>query len=176
MVDASKPLRGHAHVEGEQDVSLEAADTLNHQGCDVSVATVLAQQGSGMEEAGHHVIGDRDRAQRGVHRPALERCAGRGLGQQFSGAGEAGRVDVIAEDPPQRLHAARLASGDRRFGCGGAPHLRNVSGHLTGSEVVEERVHHLRGGEAERRRPSGEVGVPVVGEPEGEHRFVGFVG
>ena len=27
-----------AHVEGEQDVSLEVADTLNHQGCDVSVA------------------------------------------------------------------------------------------------------------------------------------------
>ena len=175
-MDASELLRGHAHVEGEEDVSLEAADTLDHQGCDVPVATVLAQQGSGMEEAGHHVIGNRDRAQRGVHRPALERCADRGLGQQFSGAGEAGSVDVIAEDPPQRLHAAHLASGDRRFGCGGAPHLRNVSGHLTGSEVVEERVHHLRGGEAQGRRPTGEVRVPVVGEPEGEHRLVGFVG
>ena len=61
-----------------------------------------------MEDAGHYVIGDRDRAQRGVHRPAVERCAGRGFGQQFSGVGEAERVDVIAEDPPQRLHAARL--------------------------------------------------------------------
>ena len=48
VVDASELLRGHAHVEGEQDVSLEAADTLNHQRCDVSVAPVLAQQGRGM--------------------------------------------------------------------------------------------------------------------------------
>ena len=86
VVDASELLRRHAHVEGEQDVSLEAADTLDHQGCDVSVATVLAQQGSGMEEAGHHVVGDRDRAQRGVHRPALERCAGRGLESTVSAA------------------------------------------------------------------------------------------
>ena len=62
VVDPSELLRGHAHVEGEQDVSLEAADTLNHQGGDVSVATVLAQQGGGMEEAGHHVVGDRDGA------------------------------------------------------------------------------------------------------------------
>ena len=96
-----------------------------------------------MEEAGHHVVGDRDRAQRGVHGPALERCAGRSPEQQFSGACEGGRVDVIAEDPPQRLHTARLTSGDRRFGRGGAPDLRDVPSHLAGSEVVEERVHHL---------------------------------
>ena len=30
VVDASELLWGHAHVEGEQDVSFEAADTLNH--------------------------------------------------------------------------------------------------------------------------------------------------
>jgi len=41
VVDASEILRGHAHVEGEEDVSLEAADTLDHQGSDVAVATVL---------------------------------------------------------------------------------------------------------------------------------------
>ena len=160
----------------KSDVRLEAADTLDHQGRDVPVAAVLAQQGGGMEEAGHDVVGDRDRAQRGVHGPALERGAGRRLDQQFGGAGEGGSVDAIAEDPPQRLHAARLTSGDRRFGRGGAPHLRDVASHLAGSEVVEERVHHLRRDEAQRRRPSGEVGVPVVGEPQGEHRLVGFVG
>src|SRR3990170_388261 len=32
VVDASELLRGHAHVDGEQDVSLEAADALDHQG------------------------------------------------------------------------------------------------------------------------------------------------
>ena len=56
-------------------------------------------------------------------------------------------VDAIAEDSPQRLHAARLTSGDRRFRRGGAPHLRNVASHLAGSEVVEQRVHHLGRGE-----------------------------
>ena len=129
-----------------------------------------------MEEPSHHVVGDRNRAQRGVHGSALERGAGRRLDQQFGGAGEGGRVDAIAEDPPQRLHAAHLTSGDRRFGRGGAPHLRDVASHLAGSEVVEERVHYLRRDEAQGRRPSGEVGVPVVGEPQGEHRLVGFIG
>jgi hypothetical protein len=44
MVDAAELLCGHARVEGEEDVSLEAANTLDHQGGDVPVATVLAQQ------------------------------------------------------------------------------------------------------------------------------------
>ena len=45
-----------------------------------------------------------------------------------------------------------------------------------GGEVVEERVDHLGGnGAAERGGPAGEVGVPVVGEPQGEHRLVGLV-
>ena len=87
-------------------MSLKAADTLDHQGRDVPVAPVLAQQGACMKEAGHDVVGDRDRAQRGVHGPALERGAGRRLNQQFGGAGEGGSVDAIAEDSPQRLHAA----------------------------------------------------------------------
>ena len=73
--------RRHAHVECQEDMSLKAADTLDHQGRDVPVATVLAQQGGCMKEAGHHVVGDRDRAQRGVHGPALERGAGRRLNQ-----------------------------------------------------------------------------------------------
>ena len=129
-----------------------------------------------MEETSHNVVWDRDRAQRGVHGPTLVRCAGRRLEQQFSHACEGGRVDVIAEDPPQRVRTAHLTSGDRRLGCGGAPHLRDVAGDLAGSEVVEERVHHLGRHEAQGRRPSGEVGVPIVGEPEGEHCLVRFVG
>jgi len=60
--------------------------------------------------------GTGDRAKRGVHGSALERGAGRRLYQQFGGAGEGGRIDPIAEDPPQRLHAANLTSGDRQFG------------------------------------------------------------
>ena len=90
VVDPSEVLRGHAHVEGEEDVSFETPDTLDHQGGDVPVATVLAQQGSGMEETGHHVFGDRDRPQRGIHGPTLVRCAGRGLEQQFGGAAKTG--------------------------------------------------------------------------------------
>src|SRR6185437_12695843 len=35
VVDASELRRWHAHAEGEQDVSLKAADTLGHQGRDV---------------------------------------------------------------------------------------------------------------------------------------------
>ena len=100
VVDASEVLRRHVHVEGEEHMRLEAADTLDHQGRDVSVATVLAQQGSCVKETSHDVVGDRDRAQRGVHRPALERCAGRSLEQQVSRACERVRVDVIAQDPP----------------------------------------------------------------------------
>ena len=44
VVDASELLRGHAHLEGEKDVSFEAANTLDHQDRDVPLATVLAQQ------------------------------------------------------------------------------------------------------------------------------------
>ena len=57
-------------------MGLKAADTLDHQSRDVSVATVLAQQGGCMEEASHHLVGDRDHAQCGVHGSALERGAG----------------------------------------------------------------------------------------------------
>ena len=87
------------------------------------------------------------------------------------------RAIPVPDDVVARLfHAARLASGDRRFRRGGAPHLRNVACHLARSEVVEQRVHHLRRGEPQGRRPSGEVGIPVVAEPQGEHRLVGFIG
>ena len=40
-------------------MSLEAADAFDHQGRDVPVATVLAQQGSCMKETSHRVLGDR---------------------------------------------------------------------------------------------------------------------
>jgi hypothetical protein len=175
-VDPSELLGGQTHVEGEEDVSLQAADTLDHQRGDVPVPTMLTQQRSCMEQASHHVIRDRDRPQRGIHGPALQRCSGRRPEQQFGSPGEDGRVDVIAQDPPQRPDTTQLPSGDRRFGRGRVPHLRDVTGDLAGSEVVEERVHDLRRDEPEGRRPSGEVGVPVVGEPQSEHRLVGFVG
>ena len=72
----------HVHAGGEQDVSLKAAGTLGHQGRDVPVATVLAQQGACTKQAGHHAVGDRDRAQRGVHGPSLVRGAFRSLGRR----------------------------------------------------------------------------------------------
>jgi len=65
VVDAPEFLRRHVHVESEQDVRLEPADTLDHQGRDVPIATVLPQQGGRMKQAGYHVAGDQDRAQRG---------------------------------------------------------------------------------------------------------------
>ena len=46
-----------------------------------AVATVLAQQGAGMQETGHNVVGDQERAQCGVHGSTLVRCAGRRLEQ-----------------------------------------------------------------------------------------------
>ena len=50
-----------------------------------------------MEEASHHVVGDRNRAQRGVHGSALERGAGRRPDQQLGGASESGSVDAIVD-------------------------------------------------------------------------------
>ena len=58
---ATELLCGHARVEREQDVSLESGDALDSEGGDVPVAPVLAQQRSGMEHAGHHLVGDRER-------------------------------------------------------------------------------------------------------------------
>ena len=43
-----------------------------------------------MEEASHDVVGDRNRAQRGVHGSTLDRGAGCSLDQQFGGAGPFG--------------------------------------------------------------------------------------
>jgi len=40
-------------IRGEEDVRLDAADALGHQGRDVPVATVLAQQGGCVKHAGH---------------------------------------------------------------------------------------------------------------------------
>ena len=62
--DASGLLRRPARAEGGQDVRRTAAGTLGHHGRDVPVATVPAQQGAGMKQAGHHAAGDRDRAAR----------------------------------------------------------------------------------------------------------------
>ena len=59
------------------------------------------------EEPGHNFAGDGDGAERRVHGPTLVRCAGRRHEQQFGSACEGGSVDVIAEDPSQRLHTAR---------------------------------------------------------------------
>ena len=177
MVDPAERRSRHPHVEGEQDVGLEAADALGHQGGDVPVAAVLAQQRGGVEEAGHRLLGQGERPQRGVHGAALERGAGRCPGEQLDGSREVRRVDEVAEDPAQRVDAALLAGGDRRLRRGRAPDLRDVAGHLTRGEVVEERVDDLGGHRAaERGGPAGEVGVPVVGEPQGEHRLVGLVG
>src|SRR5579875_1528519 len=129
-----------------------------------------------MKEAGHRIVGERDRAQRGVHRTAFERGAGRGFGEQLDCAGERRRRHETTEDLPQSRGAARQPGGERGFGRCRAPHLRDVARHLTGCEVVEQRVHHLRGNKTQRSGAAGEVGVPVVGEAQRVHRLVGFIG
>ena len=143
MVDAPELLRRHAHVEGEQDVGLEPADALDHQGRDVPVAAVLAEQGSRVEQPRHGLVGHRQGPERGVHRPAVGRGTDGCPRQQFSGAGEGRRVDAITEDAAQRVDAALLPSGEGGLGGGRVPDLRDVAGHLAGREVVEECVHDL---------------------------------
>ncbi len=100
VVDASELLCRHVHVEGEEHMRLEAADTLDHEGRDVPVASVLSQQRRCMEQPSHDIVWDRDRAQRGIHRPPLDRSADRRFDQQFGGPSKGGCVDTIAEDPP----------------------------------------------------------------------------
>src|SRR5215471_19461741 len=98
------------------------------------------------------------------------------LVEQLGGAGEPGSPGEVAEDPPQRRHAALLTRGVRRLGCGRVPDLGDVAGHLTVGEVVEGRVDHLGRSPAERGRASREVAVPVVAEAERRHRVVGLRG
>ena len=176
VVDPAEPLGGHAHLEGDEDVGLEAADALGHQGRDVPVTTVLTQQRGRVEELCHRFLGDGERPQRGVHRSSLEGCARRGLRQQLHRSGEPRCVDEAAEDPTQGRRAALLAGEDCRLRRGRVPDLRDVAGDLARREVVEERVDDVgRDGGTEGRGSAGEVGVPVVREPQSEHRLVGLV-
>ena len=68
-----------------------------------------------MEQTSHHVIGDRDRTSAAyIGRPSNGALVA--AVSNRSAARETARVDVIAEDPPQRLHkpawrAAIAASG-----------------------------------------------------------------
>ena len=112
-------LAGMPMSRANRTWDFKAADALGHQRGDVAVATVLAQQRGGMEKAGHHVVGDRERAQRGVHRPALERCAGRRLDQQVRGAGEGGRYR--RDRRGSAATPSRSPPDERRspIGCGG---------------------------------------------------------
>ena len=164
------------HVEGAEHVGLGPADPLGDQRSDVAVPAVLAEHVGRVPEPGHGLLGHRERAEPGVHDPSLGRGAGRGLGEELGGAREPGSLDEVAEDPPQRRHAALLTRGVRRLGCGRVPDLGDVAGHLTVGEVVEGRVDHLGRDPAERRRASREVAVPVVAEAERRHRVVGLRG
>jgi hypothetical protein len=49
--------------------------------------------------------------------------------------------------------------------------VRDVAGGLAGCEVVEDRVHDLGRRPAQRCRPSGEVGVPVVTQAKRHQRL-----
>ena len=124
---------------------LEATDALSHESGDVPVTAVLAQQRGCVKEAGHRLLREGERPQRGVQGPALEGGAGRRLGEQLDGPREVVRVDAAAQDPAQCVDAALLAGGDRCLRCGRAPDFRYVAGHLTRGEVVEERVDDSRG-------------------------------
>ncbi len=102
---------------------------------------VLAQQRSCMKERVTTSSGSGSRAARrtsvGPRRALVAPY------QQLSGAAKAGES---TRSPRIRRSASRSPSDEQRSPLqrGGAPHLRNVARHLAASEVVEERVHHLR--------------------------------
>jgi len=95
------------------------------------------------------------------------------------------RVLPLPEEPVARLfHAASLLRehrGDGHIcalmaeGIGGLEAHVLLALDLGIPAPAFGRIHHLRRYEAQGRRPSGEVGVPVVREPQGEHGRVGFV-
>ena len=136
--------RGNAVGERLQHVGLGPADALGHQGGDVAVAAVLAEQVGRVPEPGDR-FGRAPGSVRsgGVQGPPLRRCAGRGLGDEVGGPGDAGGVGEVAEDPPQRGDAALFAGRDGRLGGDHVPDARDVAGDLAVGEVVEERVDHL---------------------------------
>src|SRR5260221_388730 len=61
----SELLRGDALAESVKHMGLRPADALGDQGCDVAVPAVLAEQGGRVPEAGHGLLGDGERSERG---------------------------------------------------------------------------------------------------------------
>jgi hypothetical protein len=94
-------------------VGLRPADALGDQSGDMTVPAVLAEQGGRMPEAGHGLLRDGERPERGVQDPSLRRGAGRRLGGELGGTRQSGGVGEVVEDPLQRRDAAPLASGER---------------------------------------------------------------
>ena len=121
VVDPAERLRRvEAQVEGAEHVGLGPADLLGDQGDDVTVAAMLAEHVGGVPQPVDGLVGHRERAEAGVHDPAADRRAGRGPGE-VGGARRARGVDEVAEDPPQRCHAAPLARGVRGLRRGRVP-------------------------------------------------------
>jgi hypothetical protein len=177
VVDAAEGLgRVDARVERQEHVALGPVDPLGHQGDDVTVAPVLAQHGGGVPQPGDRVVGDRQRAEGGVHDAALDGRGHRSLGEQVCGALEPGRADQVAQDAHERGDAALLPGGVGSLGRRGLPDLGDVPCHLARCEVVERGVDDLGRHPAERRGTAGEVAVPVPVEAERRHRVVGLVG
>ena len=115
--------------------------------------------------------------QRGVHRPALDGGAGRCPGEQLDGPREVRRVDEVAEIRRSALtqpscRAAIAASGVVVLHTFGMWRATSLGAKLSKSAWTTLGGHRA----AERGSPAGEVGVPEVGEPEGEHRLVGVIG
>ncbi len=93
---------------------------------------------------GPHLVGHGGRAQGGVHRPTLERCAGRSREQQVGGASERGESIT---SPRIRRNAVTQPSWRAAIAASGVVVLQTFGmwrATSPGSEVVEERVHHLR--------------------------------
>ena len=121
---SARTPRLHVHAEREQHVALGPADAVGHEGGDVAVATVFAQQVAPVPEPIERFVGHRQRPDRGVERPSLGRRARPRLHHQVGGSSDVRRVGPLAEDPPQgghrtRARAAFAASGVTVFQTSG---------------------------------------------------------
>ena len=173
-------LCSHTFRERVQYVRLRAADTHGHERGDVPVAAVLAQQVGPVPEPRQRLRGHWQRPHRCVEGPSIHRGAGPRLDHELSSTGDAGALGEVAQNSAQRRNRTPLARCVGGLRSDPVPDTRDVAGHLTVGEVVEDRVDDLgRYIATQRGGPSREVGVPHVAGAERHHcfgRFVSHVG
>jgi len=124
----------------------------------VRVAALLTQQRCGMPQRGQRIIRPWQRPIRGEHGPSVQRCLARRLSRQFRCHSD---VFIGAEPVAAQGVNRGVAPGPQRIvRAGDLPRRRQGLGDPLGSEVVEDRGHHLQGHNAQRRRAGGEIAHP----------------